>query len=346
VIDDDQITWVDIATGWDVTVISGASRLSKLLNIDTLANLGSPTIGGTNEALSLDFQFQKSNGLDVYVDGVLWDEKGNNPQETTADIEFRDNTSGDPVLLFRKPTGEDDNSDAATMTMHMRKAGNNLFSSVTVPWSWLQSAAFPIEIDPSPQNAQVGASADDGSYGSVSGYTNNGVTVNLSTATSQDRIWARWTGITIDDGSTIDDSYIEFYFRDAETGSEEVLDAKFEDAANPAAPTDAADARGKTRTTAGYSWTIVGNSANSFFPSGTNSLDGVIQELEDSYDYSSGAAMQALVFYSGASGSLRVRTYDHNSANAPKLHISYTAGGGAAAVQDTIMGGGIIPFDR
>jgi hypothetical protein len=321
-IDDNQLTWSNIATGWDVTVLSGLARLSKLLSIDTLTNLGSPTIGGTNPALSFDFQFQKSAGLDVYVDGVLWDEKANNPQATATDIEFIDNASSNPVFWFKKPSAEDNDSSFATTTMTMRKAGNNLFSSVRVPWSWLQSASFPVEIDPT-IDSQVGASADDGGWGTATGYQNADATTNLGSSTSQNRMWARWTGITITDGSTIDDAYVECYFRDAETGSEETITVYFEDAAAPTAPTDRTDAESRATTTASYNWTVVGNTGNAFFSTGTNSLDSIIQELEDSYDYSSGAAMQAILH--GTGGTVRIRTEDHLSGqNAPKLHIEYT----------------------
>ena len=234
---------------------------------------------------------------------------------------------------FNLPRSEDQDEEHIG-TFRLRKTGPNLFVEHLIPVSWLQSASYPIEIDVT-VDAQVGASGDDGTFGSASGYASTGVTDSLTPATSLNRNWYRWSSVTISDGVTIDVAYIEVYWRDAETGSEETTDIKFEDSGTPAAPTSQADGEGKVRTTNTVAWTIVGNTANAFFQSG--SVVSIIQELEDSYDYSGGAAMQVIHEYTGATDALRARTYDQSTANAAKLHIEYTAAGGNAMAMSMDM---------
>ena len=100
VIADDRITWPNISTGWDVTVQAGAGSLAKLINIDSLANLGSPTLGGT-VWFSLVYRFKRAGNAEIYINDVLWDERSNNPQLVEDDIEFR--LSGQSLFWFRRP---------------------------------------------------------------------------------------------------------------------------------------------------------------------------------------------------------------------------------------------------
>ncbi len=340
VVTDDELYWTGAyGTDIDLRWQTQTARLDKRLIVQNLAALPAVQqfiIDGGNPVLRLQFIFQHSNGASLFVDGVEWDEKPNNPVETSGIVEFRD-SSGKVLWVFNLPRSDDlgvvdDESGDFVGTFRFRKTGPNVFVEHRIPVSWLQSATYPIEIDTT-IDAQVGAGADDGSYGSNgTSYVNSGATIALGPSATADRAWFRWTGVTIVDGSTIDAAHIELFFRDAETGSEETESIGFDDLAAPAAPTDATDASGRTRTTTTVAWTIVGNSANAFFSS--SEIKTVIQELEDSFDYSSGAAMQALVWETGET--VRVRSYEHNTARAAKLHIEYTAGG-AAAIPNKII---------
>lgn len=60
--------------------------------------------------------------------------------------------------------------------------------------------------------------------------------------------------------------------------------------------------------------------------SGTNTIADIIQELADSYDPS---AIAMLFIFSSGNGSRTVSSYDNNPTTAPKLDITYTAGGGS-----------------
>lgn len=280
---------------------------------------------GGNPVLRLQFIFQHSNGVSLFVDDVEWNERANNPVETSGYVAFK-NSVGEVLWSFNLPRSEDPDEEFIG-TFRFRKTGPNLFVEHLIPVSWLQSASYPVEIDVT-VDVQVGAGADDGSFGSAAGYSNTGVTDTLSASNTADRNWYRWSSVTITDGVTIDVAYFEIYLRDIETNED--TDVFFEDSGTPAAPTGQADGEGKTRTTATVNWLVSNGAGNQFVQS--DSIVGIVQELEDSYDYSGGAAMQVIHEGDSMAGAIRCRTYDQDTAKAAKLHIEYTAGGGGVPI--------------
>lgn len=182
---------------------------------------------------------------------------------------------------------------------------------------------------------QVAASGDDGHW-YQSTFSGNGVSLQIGGTTSRDyNIFARFTGVTIPAGATITAAYVSLHYTGA-AGTPGEFPIYFEDAANPAAPTTAADANGRTKTTATINWTPPGSANWNNSPD----LSSIIQELVNSYDYSSGAAMQFL--WIGAIQETTIfrqyKSYDYTgNESGPKLHIEYTEAAGGYAHSQCII---------
>ena len=103
------------------------------------------------------------------------------------------------------------------------------------------------------------------------------------------RGWFRFLDIIIPNGSTITVAYIRWYFKVSGSPTSRLY---ADDQANPGYPTSAVDNFGRTRTTNYTQWNHAYK--GSFSWENSPSIVSVIQELVDSYDYSSGAAIQIL----------------------------------------------------
>jgi len=324
-INDDEIKWSDIATGWDIRVQAQTGRLVKWLDIDSLANLGSPTIGGTNIRLQMRFTFQKSSGLEVWVNGVQWEEKNNTWAETSGDIEFRDSITQQPVFYFQRPSGFDNIGDVAPMSQRVRRLGVNFYAEVDTPWNWLQSATYPISLDET-VDEQVGASADDVTWKSWGNFQASGAIANMGGEGSGDnnayRIGLRFTGVTIE--GTIDTSYltVRAWASITSGGSENIW---AEDADNPGQITSYTDGEGRSKTTETIAWSYPSISEGNW--ENTDSINDIVQELVDSYTISNDAVQFILTWDGSAEKYSYLSTYDDSSSNAAQLHVEYTAGG-------------------
>jgi len=133
-------------------------------------------------------------------------------------------------------------------------------------------------------------------------------------------MWLLFTGVTIPAGATITDSYITFNHK-LTTGSP-AGKLYFEKAANPSIPSSYDNFVAKTRTTNYIDVTSGTGQWN------TASINAILQELVDAYDYSSGSNMQVLVDQNVASkyNYYLPKSWDNDNSLAPKLHIEYTDG--------------------
>ena len=352
-IDDDLITWPDIAPGWHVDIYVQTARLVKYLRIDTLTDLGGPTIGGTNEALRLSFALSKSNQLEVWVDGALWDEKNNTSVETSGNIEWRDPDTGSVVFWFKRPAVWDTEGQGPVL-QRLRKQGGSIRAEVEVPWSWLQAATFPVTIDPTVDD-QVDASGDDWSWApSTSKYNNNSAfRVGYN---SGDGFWGdspvhsgfNFTVTGPESGDTIDVAYISIQVQFA-TNQDLMGKVKAVHEDNPNSPNNFSQANSFTETTAAVDWDrTAGWSTATWYdsPSIVTVIDDVIEETF----WDSGDNLIVHLKDDGvADGNLpNFNAYDNTTTEAPKLHIEYTAAGGGTT--DTPrglsqIGGGVIAIN-
>ena len=128
---------------------AGTTKLIKNLIIDSFSDLPAPAqyiIDGGNPKLELNFIFTYSAGIDVLINGSVWDKKSQT--DTNLQIDFIDSTAGELLWSFEKPIYQDVNGDLGIGMTRLKKQGGSFYVSIQVPYSWLQTATYPIKIDP------------------------------------------------------------------------------------------------------------------------------------------------------------------------------------------------------
>lgn len=329
---DDTIRWnAAYGTGYDFEWRIDPVKLQKRLFIDQFARLPAPTISTSGLFLRVPFIFQKDSTIGLFyydpgapgagADGYVEWGVANNTSITTAHrVQFRSDATGEVLWAFDVPFVQDSAGNLAEVTLFLRATAQSVYIEVHVPYTWLQSAVYPVLIDPT-VDATVQASTDDGSELNGAAY-NTFATSGLIDGTT-DYFAARWN-VTISSGATIDVAYAEFYVwadaRDDPNGG--TLDAH--DTQTPAAiSTSSNDISNRTSTTANVTWS--GTSLGTGYKQ-TPSIVSIIQELVDTYDYSSGDYIM-LIFQGSSSSLFDVNMYDYGAGREPKIHIEYSTGG-------------------
>ena len=141
--------------------------------------------------------------------------------------------------------------------------------------------------------------------------------------------------VTLPDGCTIDDAKINFYFPIGSADEpNHTIDA--EDVANATAPVQG-DANnsisGRTGTTATVNWLNTDLGAAGYFD--TPDIKTIVQELVDSYDFSSGNHVLFRMYYAGSGGDAGIATQAYSGNPVATLTINYTASGGDDALVST-----------
>jgi hypothetical protein len=337
-IDDDMLTWADAyGSGIDFQWETQTARLAKYVNIDTLANLGSPPqfiIDGGNPVLRVELLFQKSANTEIWVDDVLWDEKTNNPQETLNNVEFR--LAGVPLWWFKAPkawdSGTAENSVISPL-LRIRKSGPNLFVEILTPWSWLETATYPVTVD-APVDEQVAGSDDDANHAGDDSFDATNVFIRMEER-SNPGAWdyfcggARFT-VAVDQGVTIDTAYQEMYNQDrtGENDPNQTIYANdVDDAVDFSAGGDQ-DIITRVRTTAGVLWEDSNLATTTWHGSGLEIKSVISEIITDRGGWASGQGLVLLyISGSGNQDDWWPDSYDRSSSNAPKLHIEYEAAG-------------------
>lgn len=335
-----KIRWDDgYGTGRHFEWENTPGRLSKLLILDS-----SPPappqyiIDGGNPVLRLSFIFDPSAELDIYVDGLLWDKSSTdqtfNTIEFKLDDEFPEHDWGDEVLWGFMPAAywDSDESEGVALT-ELRKVGNKLYVCVRVSHEWLQTATYPVYIDPT-LDLQVGANLGDVHENEASGVVTDSATEirhyarNLATA----RFWAghRFVSVSLpSEGDTIDIAYAQIYIYDT---TYDDIDGfwHFEELAAPAQfTTNNNDVTARDRTEASVA---DDNDSMGVGWHQTDSLVTPLQEVIDSYSPTAIVLIfrpNALVGITYASS----RAYNDTPAEAAKLHIEYTAASNTILLQ-------------
>ena len=142
------------------------------------------------------------------------------------------------------------------------------------------------------------------------------------TGQSRSNVFACWTSVIIPVGAIITTAYVQWRFH-SYSGSPPECTLYFNDAKPAVVPSSYTTAEALVKTTAKVEYTppITGDWVTS------PELKTIIQELVDSYDYSSGSSMELLgigIPYDGYNAYTAFRTYDYATGDAPKLHIEYS----------------------
>ena len=340
--------------GMDIRWQTQTARLDKRLVVDQASRWPAPTaqiIAGGNPVARLQFIFQVSNNLNVFVNGVLWNRAVNNPVDTQGYIEFRHQGTGEVLWTFNLPRSngapvEDQAQDELLGTFRLRRTGPNLFVEHRIPIAWLQAADYPIEIDVT-IDEQVGTGSDDAFQATDDTVTVAGGSMLIDATTEHGGY--RWTTVGIPVGATIDLAQVGIVI--ASTANDEPQHRlRGELAANPGTfttGTNNIDAR--SRTTASVQWnsTNLGAANGSLWEWGATiagagngaDLSSIVQEIVDQGGWASNNALVMIYEQHTADSArdLQVQNYETDTTWAAKLHIEYSSGI-ALVVQDAAIG--------
>lgn len=333
------IRWNDsYGEGLDFEWKCTATRLAKILEIKNFSKLPIPEqyiIDGGNPVLRLNLIFAPSNNMDIYVDGELWDKKVK--KQTFNVIEFRKASEvlwGFIPLKYWGSNSEVEDNDGRSIAT-LDKRGNKLYVSVRVPYSWLQNATYPIFIDVDVDETidagnEDATEKDDGSSFDRTG--NYARAVADPNAVNRHNAGFYWDSVNVPQGATISTAYATLYVWS--TSYDDPLCFIYGNDVDSASNFEVdEDVTSRTVTGASVDWTDTGIGSGY---QNTLEIKTLIKEIVDRGGWVANnnmcillkgktAALKRLIFY----------TYDHNSAEAGKLHIEYSA---AANTAPTITG--------
>lgn len=327
-----QIAWENAyGEGIDFEWQTTSTRLLKRLVIGGLADLPPPAQyiqDGGNPVLRLNLIFAPSSDVDIYVNNSLWDKSSK--QQTFDVIEFR--KDGEVLWGFMPLKYWDSADNEGQSIATLEKRGNSLYISIRVPYGWLQTATYPVYIDPTIDLDVVNTGDDGANYSGAYGFTTNdayGYSGYVNNANLyHSNAYFRFEGATITGSGTpaavsIDAAYVTFYTSSATNPQHIIWYGVDED--NPAAPTSAAEYAADNLTTASVSDT------STYTAGATNNstdLSAIIQELADSYVISGDAIMlQEKNDGTESAYNHNWRSRDSSIAASPNLHIESSAGG-------------------
>ena len=302
------------------------TRLAKILQIESLDKLPVPAQyiqDGGNPVLRLNLIFDPSSGVDILVDGEVWDKSSK--KQTFQTIEFI--KDGETLWGFMPLRYWDSGDNEGQSIATLERKGQSLYISIRVPYDWLQTAVYPVYIDVD-IDEQVGLGVNDGvCYPDYPAFINDESAAygGWNDGFYQADNWALFTGISNLSGTIIGVAYLELYGANADIGTP-LLEIFANDAETPTYPTDAADYSSKVTTTASVNWDDPNLATDGWTES--PSIVSVIQELADSYDPD-----VIMIISQGDRGSdgynqhiMDSRQYEYaGNAHGWKLHIEYTA---------------------
>ena len=349
--DKDNTLVYDDAFGSDTEfrLISTHQGLAKELEIT--AKLAVPE---NAEWFSMPFIFQKSRGLDIYVDGRLWNERTNNEQITVREvIEFRlDN--GDNAMRFMSSDAFQSGDDERPVDVQtrLRKRGQNLLVDIRINAEWMRNASYPVVIDPSFSDQP------DETDGVDTFINNDAATTNYGTAVQmwcKNRIgdWykpmMRWDISSIPSNATCDDANLVLSIDDRVGTTNGIIDihrmleawVETEATWNIYATSNNWNTSGAEDGTNDYeSGTILATATNTGDTGTTTQWDFTASEIDT--DISNGSLDIGL--YMRSTGNPNSHKYatsgSSTSGDRPVLTINYTESGNFQAVAGSITPSG------
>lgn len=151
VANDDLLTWTNAyGAGRHVRYQCIPEKLAKEIVIDNLTDLPEPPgymVGPIQ--FEAEFTLSHSAGVEIYLDGSLWAKVNNVRVATAQAIEFRDAETGtNTIFSMPVPLATDSNFDIASGSFEVRNQSGTYYVTLRIAYDWIQSAAFPIKIDP------------------------------------------------------------------------------------------------------------------------------------------------------------------------------------------------------
>jgi hypothetical protein len=325
--DDDLLTWTNgWGTGKHFSYRCAPQQLVKLITIDSAANIPAPEAWMTGTLhFEIEFVLKHSTGLRLWLDGAQWTKQEGARVKTSGAIEFKD-AGGVTLFYLARPFATDANGDEAQVEYEVRRQSNDYFCTVRVPKTWIDTAIFPIQIDPT-FSTSVAASADDAFQASNGDMTLNGTTILLDAATEWGGV--RFTNVTIANGATISSATITVNVVNTSTDDpDELLFMEAIDDA-PAFGSGNSNISNRTMTSSPVTWQATGVGSGS---ETSPNFASVAQQVIDRAGWASGNDVVVILDHQSTSV-FRFTTYD-NGSNYPSISIDYTEAGGTEYTQD------------
>lgn len=126
--------------------IASDTQLKEVFHITSkLAEPAQYIIDGGNAVLETNFIIG-TNAFNIEIDGEQWDKKTD--AATSSEVLIK-NEAGDTLYKLPPPIAIDANGDTIIGTYEFKKSGVSLYISHRTPKTWLDTAAYPVLIDPS-----------------------------------------------------------------------------------------------------------------------------------------------------------------------------------------------------
>ena len=239
--------------------------------------------------------------------------------DTASPIDIENGQTTASSVSHATPSVTTTVADAMLVTSHTFASGA----------TWTPPAGITEAVDvqslgaPTTVESRVAASTDDAeedlSDGSM--YLDSSDLELISEGGTAQEVGMRFQGMTVPQGATVTNAYIEFETDELDNGATS-LTFHAEDADNPGTFTSAANnISGRTKTFASVAWNLVPAWGTKSEKQQTPNLAVIIQEVVNRGTWASGNAMVVIVT---GSGERTAESYNGESANAPLLHVEYS----------------------
>ena len=321
-VNDDRLTWPGaFGSGLDFTYETQTNMLAKRLEIQSLAALGEPDqyiIDGGDPVIRLQFIFAVSGDVDIYVGGVKWDKRGESA--SSEPVQFKQD--GQLLWVFNQANVRDAASNEIQGEYRFRKQGNSLFVEIRVPWAWLQSAAFPVIVDPTIDDQISSGYHDASERADGYGFKNYQSIITCNGQTTPSVRWnagIMFDNLAIDQGDTILTAYVSI-LPDSPVNDDPYCTIYCEDVDNSNDFGTQEDINGRPRTSASTDWhdSDMGVSWHN-----SPSLVDEIQEVVNRPGWANGNNLTFLFIGGNVNGNLHWAARDYSSTDCAKVHIEY-----------------------
>ena len=235
-----------------------STRLVKILEVESLSKLPVPEqfiLDGGNPVLRLNLIFDASSGVDIHIDGELWNRR--TKKQTFGVLEFH--KDGEVLWGFMPlrywGSGTEPKANKGQSVASLEKRGNKLYISVRVPYEWLETAVFPVFIDVD-VDVDIAASSDDAD--NVDAWSTTHDMFGFGENWGDLYAGTRFTGCNIPSGAIVSASHVTFIASDENVGTSCDIIAYCEDATNPATYSTVGNFNGRSWIGTGSSWPNIG----------------------------------------------------------------------------------------
>ena len=183
---------------------------------------------------------------------------------------------------------------------------------------------------------QISSNSDDGRWDTLGNFDNSANLAQVGYGSSaQWSSFFRFPNVTIPAGATITSAFLDWYSANADVDDTINMHVRGDKStASPTAPTTAADAVGRARTTEQVAWQIVSWTSTTLYTS--PNIAQIIQELVSQGTWASGNAMVLFLDENNdtSSNDIWIATLEHSTLQAPRLTITYETGGAGTPVEN------------